>query len=209
MLKIYGRANSINVRKVLWLVDEIGIPFEREDWGRGFQPLTNPAFLAINPLALIPAIDDDGFILSESNTILRYLAAKHGRADLLPADLKARARIERWMDWQAIDLTQAWRGAFLAIVAKAPLPGGDDVVQASLRDWPAKMKMVEDQLKKTGGHIAAAEFTLADIPIGLTVHRWFASPLPIERPDLPATTAYYERLSERPAFMTHVRNGLP
>jgi glutathione S-transferase len=71
MLKIYGRANSINVRKVLWAVDEIGIPYQREDWGRGFQPLTNPSFLALNELALIPVIDDDGFLLSESNTIAR------------------------------------------------------------------------------------------------------------------------------------------
>lgn len=209
MLKIYGRANSINVRKVLWAADEIGIPYGREDWGRGFQPVTNPAFLAINSLALIPAIDDDGFVLSESNTIIRYLAAKHGRTDLLPSDPKTRAEVERWMDWQLADLSNAWRAAFLAIIAKAPMPGGDEVVQASLRDWPQKMQMIEKQLKNTGGFITSAGFTLADIPIGLTVHRWFASNLPIERPELPATSAYYDRLSERPPFMAHGRNGLP
>ncbi len=207
MLKIYGRANSINVRKVLWAADEIGLSYEREDWGRGFQPLTNPAFLAINSLALIPAIDDEGFVLSESNTIIRYLAAKHGRTDLLPSDPRARADVERWMDWQLADLSNAWRGSFLAIMAKAPMPGGEEVIQASLKNWPQKMQMIEDQLKKTGGHIVTAEFTLADIPIGLTVHRWFASDLPIDRPDLPATAAYYDKLSERPAFLTHGRNG--
>lgn len=209
MLKIYGRANSINVRKVLWTVDELGIPYEREDWGRGYEPLTNPAFLAVNALALIPAIDDDGFVLSESNTISRYLAAKHGRTDLLPAEPKERAMVERWMDWQAIDLTNATRAAFLGLIAKAPLPGGEEVIQASLREWPKKMAMVEDQLKKTGADIAGPSFTLADVAVGLSVNRWFASALPIERPYLPAVADYYERLSERPAFMAHGRNGQP
>ncbi len=209
MLKIYGRANSINVRKVLWTVDEIGIPYEREDWGRGYQPLTNPAFLAINALALIPAIDDDGFVLSESNAIMRYLAAKHGRTDLLPTDLKERAIVERWIEWQSIDLNLALRASFLALVVKANVPGGDEAIQASLRDWQQKMQMVEDQLKTTGAYIAGPSFTLADIAMGLSVNRWFASDLPIEKPDLPAVAAYYERLSERPAFMAHGRNGQP
>lgn len=210
MLKIYGRANSINVRKVLWAADEIGVAYSHdENWGRGYRPLSTPEFLAINPLGLIPVIDDDGFILSESNTIARYLAAKEGRTDLLPADPKDRAAVERWMDWQSSDLTMSWRGAFLGLVAKVPLPGGDEVIQTSLRDWPNKMKSIEGRLAETGAYMAGPNFTLADIPIGLSVHRWFAAEVPIERPDLPATSAYYERLSERPPFMTHVRNGLP
>jgi len=209
MLKIYGRANSINVRKVLWAADEVGIPYEREDWGRGFEPGTNPAFLAINALALIPVIDDDGFILSESNVIVRYLIAKQERIDLLPEDPQGRAQVERWMDWQAQELTNSMRAAFLGLVANMTVPGGDEVIQASLKEWPQKMAMVEDQLKKTGGYIAGPEFTAADIPIGLTVNRWFSAPLPIDRPDLPATADYYERLSQRQAFMAHGRNGLP
>ena len=209
MLKIYGRANSINVRKVLWLADEIGLSYERDDWGRGYRPLSEPDFLAVNQLGLIPVIDDDGFILSESNVITRYLAAKHGRTDLLPADPQRRATVERWMDWQLAELNGAFRPAFFGIFLKAQVPGGEEAIQASLRAWAAAMQKVEEQLTKTGAYIAGKDFTVADIPMGLSVNRWFATELPIERPDLPATTAYYDRLSERPAFMAHGRNGLP
>jgi glutathione S-transferase len=210
MLKVYGRANSINVRKVLWLLDELGLQYEREDWGRGFQPVTDPAFTAINPFAVVPVIEDDGFILSESNVILRYLAAKHGRTDLLSADIKQRALIERWMDWQLADHSNSSRAAFLGGFVKAPLPGGEEAIKDSLQQWPKTMRMIELQLETSGGYIAGPEFTLADIPIGLSVHRWFAVELTeLVRPDLPATSAYYERLSERPPFMAHGRNGTP
>jgi len=210
MLKLYGRANSINVRKVLWLLDELGLQYEREDWGRGFKPVSDPEFTAINPFSVVPAINDDGFVLSESNVILRYLAAKHGRTDLLPADIRQRALVERWMDWQAADLINALRAAFMGGFLKAPVPGGEDAINASLREWPKKIVMIERQLETSGGYIAGPNFTLADIPVGLSVHRWFAVDLPaLQRPDLPASSAYYERLSERPAFMAHGRNGLP
>jgi len=209
MLKIYGRANSINVRKVLWTVDELSIPYEREDWGRGYQPVTNPAFLALNEFALVPAIDDDGFVLSESNAIIRYLAAKHGRDDLLPADIKDRAIVERWMDWQISNLYAALRPAVQGLMFKMALPGGQDAIEASLNEWVKEMQPIEDQLRRTGAYIIGDIFTLADVCIGLTVNRWYAMDLPIERPDFPAMAAYYDRLSERPAFLAHGRNGLP
>lgn len=209
MLKIYGRANSINVRKVLWTVDELSIPYEREDWGRGYQPVTNPAFLALNEFALVPAIDDDGFVLSESNAITRYLAAKHGRDDLLPADIKDRAIVERWMDWQISNLYAALRPAVQGLMFKMALPGGQDAIEASLNEWVKEMQPIEDQLRRTGAYIIGDIFTLADVCIGLTVNRWYAMNLPIERPDFPAMAAYYDRLSERPAFLAHGRNGLP
>ncbi len=207
MLKIYGRANSINVRKVLWAADEIGVEYSREDWGRGFRPITDPEFEGINPLGLIPAIDDEGFMLSESNTIVRYLAGKRGREDLLPLDPKSRAMVERWMDWQATDLNNSWFPTFFALVVKSPLPGGQEVVDLSTAKWTANMRRIEAQLASTGAYICGAQFTLADIGIGLAVHRWLSTP--IDRPDLPAVAAYYELLSQRPAFMAHGRNGLP
>lgn len=208
MLKIYGRANSINVRKVLWTAEEIGLPFEREDWGRGFRPLSDPAFQALNPLSVVPAIDDDGFILSESNTIVRYLAAKHGRADLLPADPQGRAVVERWMDWQSQEFNNSYRAAVVAILFNAPLPGGQEAIDASLADWPTKIALVDDQLRRTGAYIAGPAFTLADVAIGLAVNRWFLTPTG-EKPTFPAVSAYYERLSERPAYQKYGRNGLP
>lgn len=210
MLIVYGRPNSINVRKVLWTVEELAIPYRLErDWGRGFKSLNDPGYLALNEFALIPTIDDDGFILSESNTIARYLAAKHGRTDLLPVDLKARAIVERWMDWQAAELTAAGRDAFHGFVTKVPQPGGEAALAASLKEWPKLMAMVESQLARTGAYITGPDFTLADVCVGLGVNRWFGTPIPEPRLDLPATTAYYERLSQRQPFLAHGRNGMP
>ena len=91
MLKVYGRANSINVRKVLWMLGELGLAYEREDWGRGYRPTDDPAFRDINPFGVVPVIDDGDFRLRESNTIVRYLADKHGRADLYPEGSEQRA----------------------------------------------------------------------------------------------------------------------
>jgi glutathione S-transferase len=208
MLKIYGRANSINVRKVLWTVDEIGIPFEREDWGRGFRPVTDPAFLALSPFGLVPVIDDDGFILSESHAIIRYLADTHSRDDLLPADSKPRALVESWMEWQGTEVSNAHRGAVMVNVFKISIPGGQEVVDASLAEWPKRMAVIEEQLRKTGAYIAGAEFTLADVCIGLTVNRWFGTPTGA-KPDFPAIAAYYDLLAERPGYQQYGRNGTP
>lgn len=208
MLKIYGRASSINVRKVLWASDEIGLAYTCDkNWGRGFRPLSDTEFKALNPLCLIPVIDDDGFILSDSNVIIRYLAAKHGRTDLLPVELQERARVERWMDWQASDCSIAWRAAVLTLAMKLTVPGGQEVVDASVRDWTANMARVNDHLAASGPYMCGATFTLADICMGLAVNRWFMTPF--DKPDFPAVTAYYERLSERPTFLAHGRNGLP
>jgi glutathione S-transferase len=208
MLKIYGRANSINVRKVLWTCVEIGIPFDREDWGRGHRPVTDPEFLAINPFALVPAIDDDGFILSESHAIARYLAGKHGRADLLPTDVKKRAVVESWMEWQGTEVSPAGRAVVTKYIFNIDLPGGQAGIDASIQEWPKKMAVIESQLAKTGAYITGADFTLADVCIGLQVNRWFMVPTG-EKPDFPAMTAYYDRLNERPGFQQHGRNGLP
>ncbi len=99
MLRIPGRASSFNVRKVLWICGELNIPFEREDWGRGYTPTSDPEFLKINPVGLIPAVIDSDAVLRESNAIVRYLATKHGRDDIYPRDAVKRAHVEQWMDW--------------------------------------------------------------------------------------------------------------
>lgn len=206
MLKIYGRDNSINVRKVLWTCAELGIAFEREDWGAGFRPTSEAGFLAMNPNAMVPVIDDDGFVLWESNSILRYLAAQHGGSALYPAAPRERARIDQWLDWQASDLNRSWSYAFMALARKSPEHGDAQQVAASITGWTRFMQVLEQQLRHSGGYVAGADFTLADIAVGLSVNRWFGTPF--EHAPLPAVAAYFERLTERPGFRTYGRNGM-
>jgi len=207
MLKIYGRANSINVRKVLWTVEEIGLEYTREDWGRGFRPTSDPEFLKLNPFAVVPVIDDDGLILRESQAISRYLAAKHNRSDLYPTDLVQRARVEAWMDWGQSDLYQGVRAPFLGLVVKLPVFQDPKLIEAGTSEWTQQMQRLDAALAGHGPYLMGETFTLADIPVGLIVNRWFS--VPFDRPELKAVSAYYDRLSERPAYRKHGRNGMP
>ncbi|MEO3473115.1 glutathione S-transferase family protein [Roseomonas sp. CAU 1739] len=201
-LRIFGKASSINVRKVLWTCAEAGIAFTREDVGS----VAAPEFLAMNPNGLVPVIAVPNGVLWESNTICRYLAASAGRDDLLPRDPLARARVEMWMDWQATELNTAWRPAFMALLRddRTVTPAQ---VAASAAAWNAKMALLDAQLARSGAFVAGDTFTLADIVIGLSVNRWLMTP--IDRPSLPAVAAYADRLATRPGYRTHGRNGLP
>jgi glutathione S-transferase len=207
VLKILGRASSINVRKVLWVCAEIGLPFEREDWGIGFKPTSDAAFTALNPNALVPVVQDGDFVLWESNTICRWLAAEHAREDLLPSAPRDRALVERWMDWQATELNSAWRYAFYALARQSPRHQDSAQIEASVQQWNRTMGLLDAQLQSTGGYAAGQHFTLADVVLGLSTHRWLATP--IERPALPHVAAYHARLSERPGFQQHVPGGGP
>ena len=208
MLKILGRANSFNVRKVLWLCDEIGLPFEREDYGRGFRPTNTPEFLKLNPLGQVPCVIDDGLVMRESHAIVRYLAAKHGAAALYPEDLGQRQQIEAWMDWVAYDVTHSMRGAFLGGQLKEPPWNNEWFVAQGRKDLTRQMRLVDAHLATTGPYMLGKDFTLADIPMGLVVNHWF-SLADLERPAYPALARYYDRLAERPAYRAHGRNGLP
>jgi glutathione S-transferase len=207
MLRILGKATSINVRKVLWTCTELDQTYELEQWGSGFRETSDAAFLALNPNALVPVIVDGDFVLWESNSICRYLASSRNRTDLLPASPAARARIEQWMDWQATELNNAWRYAFMALIRKSPAHSDPAAVQVSIRAWNQSMVLLDEQLAHDGGFVVGQDFTLADIALGLSVHRWFSTPM--ERPALARIETYYERLSRRPGFLLHGRNGTP
>ena len=207
MLKILGKASSINVRKVLWTCAEIGLAYEREDWGSGFRSTETPEFLRLNPNAMVPVIIDEGFVLWESNSICRYLAGTHGRTDLLPAAHQARAQVEHWMDWQATELNNAWRYAFLSLVRKSAAHADPALLRAGVANWTRHMQMLEAQLASTGAYAAGPDFTLADVVLGVSVNRWFMTPC--EKPALPAVQDYYDRLADRPGFRAHGRNGTP
>lgn len=209
MLKVYGHPDSINVRKVLWLCAELDLPYARIDWGGygRFRSVDEPAFRALNPVGMIPAIDDGGTVVWESNVILRYLASKADRQDLLPADPAGRAGIEQWMDWQASDFNNSWRACFMGLVRKNPAIA-PDAIAASLQQFNRMVGIVDTQLARSGGHIAGERFTLADIPIGLAIHRWYAVPMD-GRLDYRYVAAYYDRLNARSGYRLHGRNGVP
>ena len=207
MIKILGKAASINVRKVLWCCDELNLPFQREDWGSGFQPTQVPEFLALNPNALVPVIDDDGFVLWESNSIIRYLANRYGNDVLYSRHPQTRARTDQWMDWQATNLNNAWSYAFLSLVRNSPTHQDPQLLAASVAGWNKHIGILEQRLQATGAYVAGDSFTLADIPIGLSLNRWLATPL--EHPDYPAVSAYFQRLNDRPGFIRHGYNGTP
>lgn len=203
MLKILGKAASINVRKVLWTCAELGLAFEREE-----ADTRSAEFAALNPNAMVPVLIDGDFVLWESNTICRYLANREHADALLPADPRQRARVEQWMDWQAGELNNSWRYAFMALVRQSAAHQDAALIAAGVAGWNRHMGILARQLESTGASfVCGDQFTLADVVLGLSTHRWLAAP--IERPSLPAIEAYYERLSQRPGFMAHGRNGLP
>jgi glutathione S-transferase len=159
-------------------------------------------------MAQVPVLIDGDFVTSESNSIVRYLASAYdptGR--LLPQEHRKRAQIERWMDWQATELNNAWRFPFMHLVRQHPAWANTDFVERGIRTWTDYMKLIDAQLRRTGAFILGDEFLLADIVIGLSVHRWYSTP--INRPDFEAVNDYYALLTTRPGFRAFGRNGIP
>jgi glutathione S-transferase len=198
-LRVLGRISSINVRKVLWTCAELDLHFEHVE--------QDAKLLACNPNRLVPVIRDGDFVLWESNTICRYLARKSPHAALYPEDAQSRARVEQWMDWQATELNTAWRYSFYALVRKSPAHQDAAQIATSLDAWNGCMRLLDAHFAEGGQFITGEFFTLADVVIGLSTHRWLMSP--IERPHLDALHGYYQRLSVRPAFRVHVRPEVP
>ncbi len=195
MLKILGRVTSINVRKVLWALDELNLRYDREDWGLPIRDPKVPEFLTLNPNGQVPVLVESGFVLWESNAILVYLAEREGV--LLPEHLESRALALQWLGWQAVELNPPWGYAVNALIRKTPGYDDADKIAQSMRQWGAKMEILEAQLSKGTPFVVGDEFTIADIALGLSIHRWMS--VPAEKPEFAAVSGYYERLRERTA----------
>ena len=197
MLKIWGRVNSVNVKKALWAAEELGLEYQRVDAGLQFGVNKTPEYLKMNPTGLVPTIDDDGFRLWESHTIVRYLASKHGTGALCPTDLRVRADAERWMDW-AFAFQRAMRDVFWGLIRTPPEKRDAKAIEAGrVASNKLAADVLETSLEKKA-YVAGDTFTMGDIPIGCEVQRWMR--VPIERPRLPNVEAWFARLGERPAF---------
>jgi glutathione S-transferase len=189
------------------MCDELGVPVVREDWGGTGRSVSEPAFRAMNPVGLVPVIDDGGVVVWESNAIVRYLAASRNRTDLLPADAAARAHVEMWMDWQGSDFNNSWRVAFMGLVRKNPAFQDPDAIAASMTQWNAMVGLVDAQLVRTGAYVTGDTFTVADVVIGLSLRRW--NGMPVTRPRFENVERYYELLLTRSGFQRYGRDGGP
>jgi glutathione S-transferase len=196
MIRLWGRLSSINVRKVVLTLRLLDLPFERTEAGGRFGVVRTPEYLARNPNALVPLLDDDGWELWESNVIVRYLAARYGDERLYPRDLRARFDAERWMDWQQTTLNPAGRDAFVQLIRMAPGERNQPLIDASVAATEPLWDLLESQLSGRR-FIAGDELTIADLPIACEMHRWRG--LPLDRRALPRLDAWYERMLALPA----------
>lgn len=205
MLVIWGRDNSVNVQKPLWCLEELGVPYVRKDAGGTFGIVDTPEYRALNPNGLVPTMDEDGFVLWESNAIVRYLAAKFSAGDLWPVDLRVRAEADRWMEWQNTTLWPALRPVFWNLI-RTPVGQRDPDEMEASRLKTAKVLGILDAHLATRAFVAGDAFTMGDIPVGCGVWRWMA--LPIERPPLPNLQRWFDALAQRPAFAKTVMTSL-
>ena len=204
MLVIWGRINSVNVQKVLLCCEELGIEYRRIDAGGAFGIVDTPEYRRRNPNGLVPTIDDDGFILWESNAIVRYLAEKH-RGSLWPADPHVRAVADQWMDWTNTTYWPALRAGFLGLVRTPPPERNAAAIAESLRKTAEILDMVDEHLRSRC-YLAGEAFTVGDIVLGAGIWRWMA--MPIERPARPHVERWFGALSQRPAYRKIVMSPL-
>lgn len=205
MLKIIGRNTSSNVQKVLWTCGELELPFEREDLGGPFGGNDTPEYRALNPNGRVPTIVDDGFVLWESNSCSRYLAAKHGYGTLYPTDPQVRGNGERWMDWSLTTASPALVPVFWGMIRTAPEDRDMDAIEEARKKLSATIAIVDAHLANST-YLSGDSFNVTDIPMGITAYRWFI--MDIEREDHPNFKRWYDLLCERPAFQEHVMNPL-
>lgn len=195
MLRIWGRLSSINVQKVVWCCDELGLSYERIDAGGAFGRNDTPEYLAMNPNGLVPVLDEDGFILYESNAIVRYLAAKHAPGKLWPTDPRARADVDRWMEWQSTGYTPGMTAAFWQLVRTPPEKRDASAIEQSRVKSEKHTGVLEAHLADRE-FVAGHAFSPADIVIGCAVHRWLH--LPLAREPRPNIERWYAALKSRP-----------
>jgi len=203
MIKIWGRNNSVNVQKAMWAIAELKLEVTRIDAGGAFGKNKEAPYLAMNPNGLVPTLEEeDGFLLWESNSIVRYLAAKHDKTGVLePKDLRARARASQWMDWQLSVCGPAITPVFWQLI-RTPADQRDmKVVEVQKKKTIEAMAMLETALAKSA-YVAGDAFSYGDIPVGLMCYR-FVSLIP-ERPAMPNLDRWYGAISSRQAFKDHV-----
>ncbi len=196
MLKIWGRMSSINVKKVVWTAQELALDIQRTEAGGLFGVVKTPEYMALNPNSLVPVIEDEDYVLWESNVIVRYLCAKHAMGQMYPTDLRERFDAERWMDWQQTTLNPASRPGFWQLVRTPPEQRNAAAIEESNTAVEALMAVLDAHLAQRS-FMVGERFTVADIPIACEIHRWFGLPQP--RQSRPHIERWYNTMRARQA----------
>ncbi|GJE55490.1 MULTISPECIES: glutathione S-transferase family protein [Methylobacterium] len=198
MRRLWGRANSVNVQKAIWGLEELGLPYERRDAGGAHGVVGEPSYRALNPNGLVPTLEEGGFVLWESNAILRYLARQPGSPLALPDEPRPCARVDQWLDWQATTFTPSMRDCFWQLIR---VPEGQrdlPAIEASRARTEAGAALLDAHLAGTA-FVAGELFSIADIAVGCAVHRWLH--LPIPRDERPNLVRWYREIAQRPAAL--------
>ena len=202
MLRILGRDNSSNVMKVLWACAELDIPFDRQDVGGEFGGNDSEQFRSLNPNGLVPTIiEEDGFVLWESNSVVRYLASKYDSGDLYPKNLRERASAERWMDWQATRVSPAMVPVFRGMIRTPPHQRDLGTIERARKSLSEAMAILDAALEEKR-YVVGEHFTVGDIPLGIAAWRWFN--MPIERENYANLERWFANLRKRPAYQKHI-----
>jgi glutathione S-transferase len=206
MLKIWGRKNSSNVRKPLWAAEELGLAYEAIDAGGAFGVVDTPEYRAMNPNGRVPVIEDDGFVLWESNAIVRYLLARHApQSNWYSADPQARAIADKWMDWTTSSFAGPFRTVFWGVL-RTPADKQDwTAINAAIKECSELLSMADEALASQP-YLSGQDIGMGDIPLGSFIYAWFE--MPIERAPQAHLQAWYERLKQRPAYQKAVMTAL-
>lgn len=202
MLKIWGRNDGSNVIKVLWCLNELGVEYERIDWGGEFGGNDDLEYRRKNPMGRLPTLEEeDGFTLWESGAVVRYLCARYSMGNMCPESLRDRAQADRWMDWCSLNLAP-FNSVFLNHFWRLPeAERSQDTINAAIKTAIPMFDILDAQLADND-FVSGDHLTMADIPAGVMTHRWINwSP---SRPSHPNVEAWHARLLERPAFQKHV-----
>ncbi len=201
MLKIWGRPNSINVQKVMWLIGELDLPHQRLDAGGAFGGLDTDDYGKMNPNRKIPVVEDGDTVIWESHACVRYIAACYGKSSFWPEDPAERSHADRWMDWKITTVLPHLHVCFWGLIRTPEADRNMSAITKAASDLGDVWRLFDDHL--AGKTFALGDrLTMGDIPLGAAFYRY--SSLPIERPSLPHAEAWYERLRARPAFQNHV-----
>lgn len=206
MLKVWGRKNSSNVRKVLWCAEELQLPYQAIDAGGAFGLVNEAEYRSKNPNGRVPMIEDGELVLWESNAIVRYLCAQYGgESTWFNADPAARASADKWMDWTTSTLADPFKPLFWGVL-RTPAEQQDWVqINAAFKAVVEVLAVANEALAQQP-YLSGSEVGMGDIPLGCFIYAWFE--MPIERPPMPHLEAWYERLKQRPAYRKAVMTAL-